>query len=339
MEYFDVIIVGAGPAGLNCAKTLGGKKLKVLVLEKNKKIGTKVCAGGIGDKDKKYLKLPNKLIDFSSNEIIIHTGSKNHRIKSKKNFIYTVDREKLGQWQLKKLKKYKNIKIKTNARVSEIARNHIKVNKKKINYKYLVGADGSSSIVKSYLEIASKKAGIAIQYLVPEKKDKLEFFLNPKLSSWYSWVFPHKNKTSIGTGSNPEFYSPKNMVKNFDKWIKKKKISISKSKRQIGVINYDYQGYDFNKIFLIGDAGGFASGFTGKGIYPALITGEEVAKIILNKNHKPKKIKKILRNKRKQEAILRFLMKSGKYRSFVFNTGLSLLKLPFLRRRAIKLFS
>jgi len=35
MTAFDVIIIGAGPGGLNCAKILSQKDLKILILEKN----------------------------------------------------------------------------------------------------------------------------------------------------------------------------------------------------------------------------------------------------------------------------------------------------------------
>jgi geranylgeranyl reductase len=47
MESYDVIIVGAGPAGLRCAEVLGGSRLEVLVTEKKSVIGPKVCAGGL----------------------------------------------------------------------------------------------------------------------------------------------------------------------------------------------------------------------------------------------------------------------------------------------------
>lgn len=56
MEYFDVIIIGAGPAGLKCAETLGNSKLKVLLLEKNSKIGPKTCGGLMTTIGIKYLK-------------------------------------------------------------------------------------------------------------------------------------------------------------------------------------------------------------------------------------------------------------------------------------------
>ena len=34
-EHVDVLIIGAGPAGLRCAEVLGDSNLRVLVLEKN----------------------------------------------------------------------------------------------------------------------------------------------------------------------------------------------------------------------------------------------------------------------------------------------------------------
>ena len=43
----DILIIGAGPGGLACAKVLAEQGRKVLVLERRQEIGPKVCAGGI----------------------------------------------------------------------------------------------------------------------------------------------------------------------------------------------------------------------------------------------------------------------------------------------------
>ena len=105
MESFDVVIVGAGPGGLKCAETLGGTEYKVLLLEKNAEIGPKVCAGGLSGEDIEYLNLPRKLLDFQYNEIKVHVNNFSSKLKNDDNFVYTIDRKNLGQWQLKKLKK------------------------------------------------------------------------------------------------------------------------------------------------------------------------------------------------------------------------------------------
>ncbi len=341
MESFDIVIVGTGPAGLKCAETLGNSKYQVLLLEKNSEVGPKVCAGGLTGKDIRYLNLPQNLLDFQYDKINLHVNSSKFKLKNKNNFAYTIDRKKLGQWQLKKLKKFKNIKVRTNSKVTKIEKNFVLVNNKKISYKFLVGADGSSSIVKRYLGIKSKYVNVAIQYIVPTKEYKeFEVFFNSKLfSAWYAWIFPHKNYVSIGCGCNPKILSSKNLSKNLSKWIEKNKIDIPNVKYEASILNFDYQGYQFENIFLIGDAGGFVSGFTGEGIYQALVSGGEVGKIILDKNYKSSKIEDLLKIKKKHNQLVNFLIKSGKFRTIIFYTGALLLKIPYFRKRALNLLA
>ena len=68
--------------------------------------------------------------------------------------------------------------------------------------------------------------------------------------------------------------------------------------------DYDYKGHRFKNKFLVGDAGGFASGLTGEGIYFAIKSGEDVAKQILNKQYKQVNIEHILKTKQFEEEIL-----------------------------------
>ncbi|MBK8362313.1 MAG: NAD(P)-binding protein [Bacteroidetes bacterium] len=55
-SYFDVIIVGAGPAGSTCALTLSGHGLKVAVFEKCTFPRDKVCGDAIGSRVRNVLK-------------------------------------------------------------------------------------------------------------------------------------------------------------------------------------------------------------------------------------------------------------------------------------------
>ena len=56
MEHHEVVVVGAGPAGLKAAELLGKAGKDVLVIEKNKeeRIGDKPCAGGLPPHAMKY---------------------------------------------------------------------------------------------------------------------------------------------------------------------------------------------------------------------------------------------------------------------------------------------
>lgn len=63
----------------------------------------------------------------------------------------------------------KNIKIKTNVLVKKINKNNIITeNGEKYFFKYLIGADGSTSLVRRYLNL-DFKIYIGLQYIIPKK--------------------------------------------------------------------------------------------------------------------------------------------------------------------------
>lgn len=338
MKSFDVIIIGAGPAGLQCARKLGGTKLSVLLIDKKEKIGSKVCAGGLTKDSIKFLNLPSDLIEKEFNKVSLHINKSLSVIGRDKPIVSTIDREKLGQWQLSKIKDFKNIQIKTNTRASKINKDYIVVNGEKIKYKFLIGAGGALSIVRKYLNLKTKNISVAFQYKIFNKKfKKLELFFKPKLfSSWYAWIFPHKNYTSIGCGCEPSIDSLQKIKSNFNKWLKNKGIDVSQKKLQAAPINFNYQGHRFGNIFLIGEAAGFTSRLTGEGIYQALVSGQEVAKMILNPAYKSKNICKLLRTKRLHNLGAKILIKSGPFKSLVLQAGRLAFKHPVLKEKLIR---
>lgn len=246
-------------------------------------------------------------------KVYIHTPLQTSTLEDEKAFIATVSRKKLGQWMKRKAEKL-GVKILTNE-VVNIRKKENKVilkSNKKIGYNYLIGADGSASIVRRKLKIKKEKVGAAYQYLVKKIYPKMELFIDiARFGHWYVWIFPHKNYTSIGTWCNPEDFPIKKNKKNFEKWLKEKKVDLKGAKYEAWVINYDYQGFEFNNIFLVGDAGGFASGLTGEGMYFAMISGTEAAKKILKPDYNLPELKKILKIKKLHEQLLDALDFSG----------------------------
>mgnify|MGYP003636275265 FL=1 len=339
MEKYDVIIVGAGPAGLSCAKQLGNSKLKVLLAEKNSVIGPKVCAGGLTGKSIKTLNLPDELIEFTYNKIHLFNKNNSFYIEDDSNFAYTIDRKVLGQWQLKQLDEFSNIEVKTDYRVSEITKEYVVINGKKIGYKHLVGADGSSSLVRRYLKLTTEKIGVAIQYIIPTTKYKdFEIYFDSNLfSAWYAWIFPHKNYVSIGCGGDPKTISSKQLRKNFSTWLEKHDIDVSQGKYEAFPINGDFKAYRFEgNIYLAGDAGGFASRLTGEGIYQALVSGGEIGKIILDQNYHSKKIDALIKLQNRHNKILGTLVASGKFRPLLVEAGKYFLRSKSISKKVIK---
>jgi flavin-dependent dehydrogenase len=106
------------------------------------------------------------------------------------------------------------------------------------------------------------------------------------------------------------------------------RFSIEKTRFEAARINIDYKGFVFGNRFLAGDAAGFASGLTGEGIYQALLSGEEIAKGILNSDYRYPGIKHILKIKNRQESILRILSLNRYIPPIVFNNAV-----PFLLKK------
>jgi flavin-dependent dehydrogenase len=346
MQIFDVIIVGAGPAGLNAAKILGNAEKKVLLLEKNEKIGPKVCAGVLTRKSRKYLSLPDGLIEKSFSSIIFRSPRFKTKIQLEKNYFFLIDREKIGQWQLAKIDN-QNVTVRTDARVTKIAEDFLTINNEEtVGYRHLIGADGSASVVRRYLKIPTILYGVAIQYLIPQDKfNDLEIHFDSSLfGPWYAWIFPRHDFVSVGyshpsKAQNLKNVDPIKIRKGFDHWAKKNNIDLGSIALQSFSVNCDFRGYKFGNIFLAGDAAGLASGFTGEGIYQALVSGEEIARIILDKNYKPKLIKEALRERGWQHFLLRIVYYSGPLRNFVFNLVALGVRIKFLGRTLIRILS
>jgi len=304
MNKHNVIIVGAGPAGLECANQLSESNLSVLLIERNKIIGPKVCAGGLTYLIKDFnipKEYTRKFIKYDC-----YLNGKKFEINSV-NYMKTISRYDLGQWQLEKIKNSNNIKILTGVSVKSIKKNKIITNQGDYHFDFLVGADGSNSIVRKYLGLASKFC-IGLCYDIDKISNKLILSLNYNLLNFgYIWEFPHKKYINIGV-----FFNPKNIKSSLAKniledYLKKNNYNFSFKNIKGGVFNYNYCGCIFDNIFLIGDAAGLILKTTGEGISLALISGREIGKKIIDPNYKMVKLKKILRLKRRCEILLNLL--------------------------------
>jgi len=306
----EIVIVGAGPAGLSAAKYLAEADKDVLVLEKNKKPGMKICAAGITSmcfdlgipESILERKFKNMLFNFAG----IKIKARNSKASDLGYMIYTTKRTKLGSWQAKLAKKA-GAKIKYNANVTAIGKNFVKIGKKKIPFKYLIGADGSNSIVRKYLRLKSENMAIAMEYLIKGKFKDLEVISGGLFNNFPAWLFPYKKTATVGSGYYPG-ESAESVKNNLDKLCKKRGYKII-SKLMVAPINYSYKGIEFGNKFLAGDAAGLAFDLTGEGISAAIISGQEVAKKILDPKYNFPKIKELLKIKKRQKRLRELIRK------------------------------
>lgn len=293
---YDVIIVGAGPAGGMCAYELSKRNLSVLILEKEKLPRYKVCAGGLTKKAVDLL--PDELQDVAEDHAYNVFITLNHRrgfLKTTSFPIVTmVTREKFDYFLVQKsvnngARLLEQTKITS---VEEFADGvHVKTENGKFKSKVIVGADGVTSTVARCLGLGKKRRlGVAIEgEIFPNHNVSdlpkyygslhLDFNVIPK---GYGWIFPKKDHLSVGVFTTlPKM---KEIKKYFSLYLDNKGLSKDYSCRSLighqiplGVRN---EILNTRRGLLVGDAAGLADPITGEGIYSALRSGQIAAQAI-----------------------------------------------------------
>ncbi len=326
----DILIIGAGPAGLACAKILAEQGRKVLVLERRQEIGPKVCAGGITWSGLIRL-VPEELIEGRFPEQHIFTPCQQIAVREPEPVIATVSRRTLGQWMARQAAQA-GAEIITETKVTAIDGLRVTAvsgcSSRTFTCSHLVGADGANSLVRRSLGLPAEERGTGINFQVPQRCERMEWHLSAQaFGCGYAWIFPHKDTVSVGAYSPQADMSAGRLKRNFLKWAAGRGFQLDELACQAALINYDYRGYSFGPVWLAGDAAGLASGLTGEGIYPAVISGETVARRILNPNSGERELAAVLRRQTQHRRVIRL---SSRHPSCAFAlTELLMLMLRF----------
>jgi len=283
-DPYDVVIVGAGPGGLSCARHLSGSGLRILVLEKNDRLGKKICSGEISPKV-----LPDERFDRGHpwTEITVGTDTTKQTLSFSKPFLWTIGRSEFENYL--KSGCGPDVEIRFSEPVIEITPEYVETSKNRYSYKHLVGADGSFSAVRKHLALATKNiCGWAYHFVLDKPCPEFQMFWLPKtFPGAYGYMMSKsRNQTMVGLAWRDEEFDHK-MAERAKGWVAKTfdlnindKINGKKLQSEAMKGNADYRGWRFGNIYLIGDAGGFLNPLTTEGMYYAVKSGEGVAKHI-----------------------------------------------------------
>lgn len=299
-EQIDVLIVGGGPGGLACATLLAQHGLKVVLIERKPLIGPKVCAGGITWNG--LLKhVPANLIEQAFPEQHIFTPWQHACIVENNPIIATVNRQRLGQWMAEQAQAA-GVRLFTTTRINRLEQGHAVLEHadgrtRRLSFAQLVGADGSNSLVRRFIGLPTTAMGIGLNCMMTGRHPRMEWHLAPRLfGSGYGWCFPHQSECSIGVYADSRVLSARILKQRLLSWAEQRNMRIDPTAIRAGQVNYDYRGVRFGSVWLVGDAAGLASGLTGEGIYSALVSGQEVARMIVDANHQATQLEALVRN-------------------------------------------
>jgi geranylgeranyl reductase family protein len=342
MEFFDVIIVGGGPAGLECARVLASSTLRVLLLEKKDRFGDKPCAGGLTLKDMEVLPLPDHVIEHKIFKAVIHSRHRTASTVTPVPYLFTVNRKELGNHQ-RSLLEGSSVEVRTNSQVVEIDHEAITLKDgQRFGYSCLVGADGYASVVRRHLGLGVRRKLIGFQYTIPVRDPEpvLEVFLDARrFHVGYAWIFPHRESIAVGCCCDPDRVDHLRVKEGFQTWLHERGIAPGDARLESHPIASDYRGVRFGKLFLAGEAAGLASGFTGEGIYQSLVSGQEVARMILDPAHEPQMLGKVLEYNRMLKRLRNTFLCAGPLKAPLQDLTVALLNRTRIRLKVRDTFS
>jgi flavin-dependent dehydrogenase len=316
VETVEHLIIGAGPAGLRAAQVLAEAGREVLVLEKQPEIGPKTCAGGLTLKafrELERLGLPPGASHRTIGQIAF-TGGASRALDPDRCVIHTIPRSALGQWQLRWARAAgAEVCAGTAARSIELNGRSLWAGNRLLRWRHLIGADGADSSVRRALQLPSPREYFAAEYNIPGLRlEPLRVECDPdRLMNGYFWVFPHASYTSIGAVAAKRLLRPRELCRYLDARLAALGISREGVPLEGATLEVQFRGMHFEHgVHLVGDAAGVPSSLTAEGIYGALVSGEEVARGILEPRYPAPKTRHWLGVKRRHDRVARLLSRT-----------------------------
>ena len=298
---YDVVIVGAGPAGSSLGYILADKGFDVLLIDRAIFPRSKLCAGVITWKTRKWLE---GVLNIPFEERFpVKSVSKTYSIYERSRLIvshenpepfYFVNRKEYDM-ELVSLAENKSCTLLFNQHVTGVdaLENAVLTESGRMFCaRVIVGADGANSTVRKSLHLQSRLRRnliLAFQSRVP--KEKIGSTLQPISPQlflgyvrWgYGWIFPHKESVVVGMAGLVR--KNKNLKERYIEFLKACIEMNSESSIEMG--SHPIPSGDFSEIpgagnvLLIGDAAGLVDPLTGEGIYYAHRSAELASRAIL----------------------------------------------------------
>lgn len=303
---YDVIVVGAGPAGSIAARDCANKGFKTLLLEKYPLPREKPCGGAVMYRGLRTIgkRVPEHIIEqrIFGLRFLLPDGSASEFVSNKLIGI-TVFRDRFDEFLARGASDagadlVDNARV-VDARISEEA-THVRIaDGRKYSAKYLLGADGVNSIVSRALGLRPKRKdlsriglGMEADFHVGKEGVMKATGGNPTILEVcavdhrvsYGWVFPKKEHLAIGiAGAGVHMRALRPRFDNFCRTVEKRiNISLNLEKRRTFFLGGDgLRGKNVaDRTILIGDAAGFVDPLMGEGIAYAMKSGAFAAEVI-----------------------------------------------------------
>ena len=284
---YDLIVVGAGPAGSTAAREAAQRGLKVLLIDRRQRIGIPVqCAELVSQWIFRHVPFDSRAIVQSVEAMAVHLpDGTSFRMKSPG---YMLDRS-LFDKDLATSAVLAGAELSGGTKALDTSSEGILIQcgsrKEWVRSKVIIGADGVHSSIARSILLSPTKELRALQYEVAlfEPQSHTDIYFHLDYEGGYAWFFPKGKTANAGIGVIPSKSSL--LPELLDHFLNHLKDSGKLPRIEIvsktgGSIPCEPRKQTvFGNTLLAGDAAGHAHPITGAGILNAVIGGQIAGKI------------------------------------------------------------
>ncbi|MBR96692.1 MAG: hypothetical protein CMA81_07785 [Euryarchaeota archaeon] len=300
VQHWDVVIVGAGPAGGRVATHIAERGHSVLLLEEHEEIGRPFqCAGLVTPNAMKEVGLFHSILEEVDGALIHGPSGTLVPVGTEgKVRTYVVCRKIFDQGVVKQsLEAGADIWLNSKPVDANVHDDHVDLTISRngeiinISASLLIGCDGAHSWTRRHFKMGKPKElmiGFQAEVVGYEGRDRwLEMFSGSEIApGFFAWVIPSGNGSHrIGLWSTAKRLEGRSIEQCYDNLLKhplwKDRFSnVSETARYCGPVPSGMVKNTFkDRVILIGDSAGMAKPTTGGGIGPAF---EQISGIIEN---------------------------------------------------------
>lgn len=290
---YDVIVVGAGPAGASCARRTAELSLSTLVLERAVFPRPKPCASGLSARALERLGSDVEPIvhqNVDTIRIILGSGV-GLRWQGTARVLATTTRRELDAL-LARLAEEAGARFEFGRSVSSVTPDEhavsVVVGRERLSARFVVGADGPWSAVRRSIGAPRPRHGGAIYFRVfsrePERLAPFSGTITFDLTAarrGYGWIFPKRDHLNVGVyRQGPLASDVRGLLEAFvarralDSWRREGPYAFPVP------VAVRPDGLGRGRVVLAGDAAGLTDPITGEGISHAVASGRAAAEAV-----------------------------------------------------------
>ena len=288
-DRYDLVIIGAGFAGLVCARVAAERGLKVAVVDKKPEPGVQLHTTGIVVKEAaEELCIPPHLTRAISGVRLYAPGLRQIDLESPGYYFLATDTAGVLRWLAGEAERAGAVL--TFGTAFERARredDEIVLDSPALRTRYLVGADGARSAVVRCFGLGVNRrmlVGVESQYtgIAGVDPDRLHCFLDTELSPGYiGWAVPGVGVTQIGLagrlGAKPSTDGLAEKLGRVFDFSQARLVERRSGPIPVGGAIHPFHA---ENVLLVGDAAGLVSPLTAGGIDPAFRYGKRAGQVI-----------------------------------------------------------